>query len=218
MRGALAAELRKIITARPLLWATLGALVVAAGVPLLLRNSFQGIDAELTADRARGLIQAGALGLGAVLGGLEARHLTTAWLAVPRRWVWLVAHWAGVVVTTLLVTGLMTLLSRAPIRAEGEWVGSWLWFSAVTLAVFLLAELLRSPLLATVAVMVVLWVAPLVLRNVGAIIRWLPDGAPFNGWEEVRPGIAACWLLAVVVVSVVGHAVAAGVVRSRRLV
>lgn len=180
MRAALSAEARKIGTLGPLWWATIGAVGAATAVAL--------------ADLARGLVQAGPLAVGAVLGAAERRQLAAAWIAVPRRAAWLTARWLSVGITLAALAALVTVATRAPLGAGGQWWGTWAWLWGVALAGFLLADLTGSAIAAAVTTLTVLWVAPIALQSFDGATRWLPDATPLAGWAGVHPAVAATWL------------------------
>ncbi|MDO5093959.1 MAG: hypothetical protein Q4D79_11185 [Propionibacteriaceae bacterium] len=194
MRAALNAEARKIGTLPPLWWAAMGAVGATIVVARLLRNAYPDAAAVMLADLARGLVQAGPLAVGAVLGAAERRQLAAAWIAVPRRAMWLAARWLGALLTLAAVAALVTLASRAPLGADGQWWGTWAWLWGVALAGFLLADLTDSAIAAAGVTLSVLWVAPIALQSFDGATRWLPDATPLAGWAGVHPTVAAAWL------------------------
>lgn len=197
MRAALRAELRRSATLPPLGWATAGGVLLAVGVVLLLRQSSGGAPATAVADLSRGVVQAAAVVAGAVLGAAEWPHRSIAWLAVPRRIVWWASRWMVAGVATAFVAALLTAASRAPLGVLDGWPGAWLWLWAVAMAAHLAAEVTRSVLAGSVAVLAVLWIAPGLLRPFPAAMAWLPDATPLGGWAGVRPGVGVGWLIAV---------------------
>ena len=197
MRWALAAEVRKQVTLPGAWWATVGAVGMAAVLVLLLQGGHPEAPAEAVADLARGLVQAGAVAVGVVLGAAEQQHLATARLAVPSRPIWLGARWLVAVFATGLVAVVMVIAGRISVGAGGQWLGQWAWLWGVAMAAFLLAELTGSALSGALAVLTVLWIAPVVAAGLPELGDWLPDASPLAGWSGVHPGVAVGWLVVI---------------------
>ncbi|MDO5084427.1 hypothetical protein EII34_15405 [Arachnia propionica] len=194
MRCALAAEVRKQATLPTTWWATAGALGATVVLVVLLRVGHPEAPAEAVADLARGLIQAGAVAVGVVLGTAEQRQMATARLAVPSLPVWLGARWLVALSATGLVAAAMVIAGRVTVAAGGQWLGQWAWLWGVAMAAFLLAELTGSALSGALAVLTVLWIAPAVATGLPRLKDWLPDVSPLAGWSGVHPGVALGWL------------------------
>ncbi|MDO5068509.1 MAG: hypothetical protein Q4D96_14615 [Propionibacteriaceae bacterium] len=203
MRAALAAEVRKQATLPTTWWATAGALGATVVLVVLLRVGHPEAPAEAVADLARGLIQAGAVAVGVVLGAAEQRQMAAARLAVPSRPVWLGACWLVALSATGLVAAAMVISGRATVAAGGQWLGQWAWLWGVAMAAFLLAELTGSALSGALAVLTVLWIAPAVATGLPRLRDWLPDASPLAGWAGVHPGAALGWLAVIWAVALV---------------
>lgn len=201
---AVRAEARKAAT-QPVLWATGAAAVAGAvAVTLLVRRSFADAPAAELVGVALGLVQAGPVAAGAVLGAAEYRGGLhgTSMLAVPRRGLLLVARWAVGVAVLAAVAGLVVAAVAAaagvPVGESGGLGPQVLWVAASAWAAMLVADAARSALAGTSAVLAVLWIAPAALRaGLPEWVRLLPDrvgAVMLDGTWPDAPWVALAWL------------------------
>ncbi len=177
--GVMVAEFGKIGGLRRNWWMLAGSVAWAAALGLAVRRANGAGGASLAT--AMPLALAGSVVCGAGLAGQEyVRQHRSTLLAMPARLRWagarvVVLEVAVLVVSVLTGTALVAALGRADPR---HCLGAIAHLLLVSTLAWLAAETTRSTARGTVLTLVIVWVAPALVRTAAPrLAGWLPTGA-----------------------------------------